>query len=84
MVTSPKALLSCSKTRKRNRKVREKFGGSKVHPLRRRFGSQVGPIDRVKASLEREGISYTELGGVQPNPRAGLVYEVSTFAGRKM
>ena len=34
-----------------------------------------GLIDRVKASLEAEGISSVSLGGVQPNPRSGLVYK---------
>ena len=34
-----------------------------------------GLLDRVKASLDAENISYVLLGGVQPNPRAGLVYE---------
>ena len=34
-----------------------------------------GLLDRVKASLNGEGISFVELGGVQPNPRSGLVYE---------
>ena len=34
-----------------------------------------GLIDRVKASLEQEGLPYVLLGGVQPNPRSGLVYE---------
>lgn len=34
-----------------------------------------GLLDRVKASLEAEGIAYEELGGVQPNPRSGLVYK---------
>ena len=34
-----------------------------------------GLLDRVKASLEKEGLSYVELGGVKPNPRSGLVYE---------
>ena len=34
-----------------------------------------GLIDRVKASLHKAGIPYTELGGVKPNPRSGLVYE---------
>ena len=32
-----------------------------------------GLLDRVKASLEREGIAYAELGGVVPNPRLSLV-----------
>jgi len=34
-----------------------------------------GLLDRVKASLEAEGIAYVELGGVVPNPRVGKVYE---------
>lgn len=34
-----------------------------------------GLLDRVKESLDAEGISYVELGGVKPNPRSGLVYE---------
>ena len=34
-----------------------------------------GLLERVKASLDSEQISYVELGGVQPNPRSGLVYE---------
>jgi len=34
-----------------------------------------GLLDRVKASLEAEGIEYVELGGVQPNPKSGLIYE---------
>ena len=34
-----------------------------------------GLLDRVKASLEEEGLPYVVLGGVKPNPRSGLVYE---------
>ena len=34
-----------------------------------------GLLDRVKASLKQAGIAWTELGGVQPNPRASLVYK---------
>lgn len=34
-----------------------------------------GLLDRVKQSLEAEGIAYTELGGVVPNPHLSLVYE---------
>lgn len=34
-----------------------------------------GLLDRVKKSLESEGVEYTELGGVQPNPRDTLVYK---------
>ena len=54
----------------------KRFGGHKVL-LHYGGGSVVrsGLLDRVKASLTREGLSFVELGGVQPNPRSGLVYE---------
>ena len=54
----------------------KKFGGSKVL-IHYGGGSVVrsGLLDRVKASLEKEGVPYVLLGGVQPNPRSGLVYE---------
>ena len=54
----------------------KRFGGTKV--LIHYGGGSVirtGLLDRVKASLEEEGIEYIELGGVKPNPRSGLVYE---------
>ncbi len=52
------------------------FGGSKVL-IHYGGGSVVrsGLLDRVKASLDKEGIAYCLLGGVKPNPRSGLVYE---------
>jgi hypothetical protein len=34
-----------------------------------------GLLDRIKSSLAVENIYFTELGGVKPNPRSGLVYE---------
>lgn len=54
----------------------KRFGGTKVL-IHYGGGSAVrsGLIDRVKASLDAQGISYVELGGVRPNPRSGLVYE---------
>lgn len=54
----------------------KRFGGSKVL-IHYGGGSvvQSGLLDRVKASLEKEGIPYILLGGVKPNPRSGLVYE---------
>ena len=54
----------------------KRFGGSKVL-IHYGGGSVVrsGLLDRVKASLTAEGISFIELGGVKPNPRSGLVYE---------
>ncbi len=54
----------------------KRFGGSKVL-IHYGGGSVVksGLLDRVKKSLDDEGISYILLGGVKPNPRSGLVYE---------
>ena len=54
----------------------KRFGGSKVL-IHYGGGSVVrsGLLDRVKKSLDASGIAYTELGGVKPNPRSGLVYE---------
>lgn len=54
----------------------KRFGGSRVL-IHYGGGSVVrtGLLDRVKASIEAEGLSYVELGGVRPNPRSGLVYE---------
>ena len=54
----------------------KKYGGTKVL-IHYGSGSVVrsGLLDRVKKSLEAEGISYVELGGVQPNPRDTKVYE---------
>lgn len=53
-----------------------RFGGSKAL-IHYGGGSVVrsGLLERVKASLEREGVPYCVLGGVQPNPRSGLVYQ---------
>ena len=54
----------------------KRFGGNRVL-LHYGGGSVIrsGLLDRVKKSLDGEGISYVELGGVKPNPRSGLVYE---------
>lgn len=54
----------------------KRFGGKKVL-IHYGGGSVVrsGLLDRVKTSLREEGIEFTELGGVKPNPRSGLVYE---------
>ena len=54
----------------------KRFGGTNVliH-----YGSgsvlKSGLLDRVKKSLETSAIKFTELGGVVPNPRSGLVYK---------
>ena len=54
----------------------KRFGGSKV--LIHYGGESAkrsGLLDRVQDSLKKEGIDFTLLGGVKPNPRSGLVYE---------
>ena len=53
----------------------KRFGGNKVL-LHFGGGSVVrsGLLARVKASLEKEGLSCVELGGAKPNPHSGLVY----------
>lgn len=54
----------------------KRFGGTRV--LIHYGGGSViksGLLDRVKASLAAENIYFTELGGVMPNPRSGLVYK---------
>ncbi len=54
----------------------KKYGGKKVL-IHYGSGSVIrsGLLGRVKKSLEGEGISFVELGGVKPNPRDTLVYE---------
>ncbi|WP_294491157.1 iron-containing alcohol dehydrogenase [uncultured Ruminococcus sp.] len=54
----------------------KKYGGSRVL-IHFGGGSAVksGLLDKVKKSLEEEGVAYFELGGVKPNPRDTLVYE---------
>ncbi len=54
----------------------KKFGGTKVliH-YGGKSAKSSGLLDRVEDSLKKENIQYVMLGGVQPNPRSGLVYE---------
>lgn len=49
------------------RKVMIVYGGGSV--------VRSGLLDRVKQSLQEAGIPYCEMGGVQPNPVDGKVYE---------
>ncbi len=73
---SPTYFVFGKDSEKETGKYVKRFGGSKV--LVHYGGGSVirsGLLDRVKKSLEAEGISYVELGGVRPNPRSGLVYE---------
>ena len=59
----------------------KRFGGSKVL-IHYGGGSVVrtGLLDRVKASLEADGIAYVELGGVQPNPTLEFAREAAKVA----
>jgi alcohol dehydrogenase YqhD (iron-dependent ADH family) len=53
-----------------------RFGGNKV--LIHYGGGSIkrnGVYDRVVTSLNKASIPFLELGGVQPNPRSGLVYQ---------
>ena len=52
------------------------FGGQKVL-LHYGSGSVIrsGLLDKIKETLQAEGIAFTELGGAVPNPRLALVYE---------
>ncbi len=54
----------------------KKYGGSRVL-IHYGGGSakRSGLLDRVEASLDKEGISYVELGGVKASPLSDLVYE---------
>ena len=63
-------------TEKETAKYVQRFGGKKV--LIHYGGGSVirsGLLKCVKEGLDSAGIPYVELGGVQPNPRSGLVYE---------
>lgn len=73
---SPTYFVFGKDTEKETGKYVEKFGGTKVL-IHYGGGSVVrsGLLDRVKASLEEANLPYVLLGGVQPNPRSGLVYE---------
>lgn len=54
----------------------KKYGGKKVL-IHYGGGSAIksGLLDRVKKSLDKDGIKYCELGGVLPNPRDTKIYE---------
>lgn len=73
---SPTEFIFGRDTEEKAGEMVKKYGGTKVL-IHYGSGSAVksGLIDRVKASLESSGIAYTELGGVQPNPRDTLIYK---------
>ena len=73
---SPTYFVFGKETETQTGKYVKQYGGNKVL-IHYGGGSVVrsGLLDRVKKSLDTEGISYVELGGVKPNPTSGLVYE---------
>ncbi|MCL6614092.1 MAG: iron-containing alcohol dehydrogenase, partial [Firmicutes bacterium] len=52
-------------TKKYSRKVLLHYGSDRI--------KKTGLFDRVTGALQAAGVDYRELGGVQPNPRLGLV-----------
>lgn len=73
---SPTKVLFGRKTEEKVGKLVKESGGKRVL-LHYGNGSAVrsGLIGRIKSILDSEGVFYTELGGVVPNPRLSLVYE---------
>ncbi len=76
MFYSPTCFVFGRDTEKKAGEMVKRFGGTRVL-IHYGGGSAIrsGLLDRVRASLEAQGIPFTLLGGVQPNPRSGLVYE---------
>ena len=74
--SSPTYFAFGKDTENRVGELTKKFGGQKVL-LHYGSGSaqKSGLLARVRKALEEEKIEFVELGGVQPNPRASLVYE---------
>ena len=81
---APTKVIFGKGTEKEAGKQVKSFGGTKVL-IHYGSGSVVrsGLLGRVKDSLEEEGISYVELGGVVPNPRISLVYQGIALAKRE-
>lgn len=71
-------------TEKEVGKLIRKYHGTKVL-LHYGGGSVIrsGLLERIKASLDEESISYVELGGVVPNPHLEKVYEGIELAKRE-
>lgn len=57
------------------RKVLLHYGGGSAE--------RSGLLNRIRDSLDAEGIAYVQLGGVVPNPRLSLVYEGIELAKRE-
>ena len=81
---SPTKFVFGRDTEKKTGELAAQFGGRRVM-LVYGGGSAVrsGLLGRVKASLEENGISFIELGGVKPNPTDDLVYQGIDIARRE-
>lgn len=73
---SPTEFVFGKETENESGRLVKKYGGSKVL-IHYGGGSaeKSGLLNRVKASLDKEGIRYVLLGGVKPNPRDTKIYE---------
>lgn len=73
---SPTYFVFGKKTENETGKYVKKYGGTKVL-IHYGGGSAVrsGLIDRVKKSLDAEGIGHVELGGVKASPHMDLIYK---------
>lgn len=73
---SPTEFIFGKDTQKKTGATVKRFGGSKVMLV---YGGtsaeKSGLISQIKESLEKEGISYCILKGIQPNPTDDRVYE---------
>ena len=73
---TPTRIVFGKEVEKRNRKACKRAGSFKVLIV---YGGgsiiKSGLLKSVQKSLQKEGIAYTELAGVKPNPRMSLARE---------
>ena len=81
---SPTKFVFGRDTEKQTGTLARQFGGSRVMLV---YGGgsaeKSGLLGRVRQSLADAGISFTELGGVKPNPTDDRVYEGIETARRE-
>lgn len=72
---SPTKIIMAPEAEKQSGSQIRLFGGNRVL-IHYGSGSVIrsGLLDRVRLNLQENGLTTFELGGVQPNPRAALVY----------
>ena len=76
MQYTPTEIVFGKDAQKEAGRLSRKWGGDRVLIV---YGGssakKSGLLDQIKEELAAEGVAYEELGGVQPNPRLGLVRE---------